>query len=104
MGLTMRGKPTRSAAAQTSATVRAATCQGVRRPAASSSCFIRSLSRNGTVCSTVSPGRPSSSRSRAASTMYGSHRHSTWSMRMCLAISRTSPITWSSAASEAVCT
>ena len=47
MGLMMSGKPIRSAAAHTSATVAGAAWRGVRMPAASSTCFISSLSRNG---------------------------------------------------------
>ena len=58
MGLTISGKPIRSAASHAPATVVALQCQGVRMPAASRTCFIRSLSRNGTVCSTVMPGQP----------------------------------------------
>ncbi len=37
------------------------------------------------VSSTVMPGTPSTSRSLAASSMPGSHRHSTWSIRTFLA-------------------
>ena len=40
-----------------------------------------SLSRNGSVSATVMPGSPSVSRSRAASSIPGSHRHSTRSIR-----------------------
>ena len=59
----------RSAASQMPATVLWASWRGVRMPAASSATFIASLSRNGSVSATVIPGRPSASRSRAASTM-----------------------------------
>ncbi len=46
-------------------------------PAASSTSFIRPLSRNGSVSATVMPGVPIASRSRAASSTVGSHNVST---------------------------
>ena len=46
-------------------------------PAASRTSFIRPLSRNGTVCSTVNPGTPIASRRRAAISIVGSHSDST---------------------------
>ncbi len=50
-------------------TVDVLVCRGVRIPAASRTCFIRSLSRKGRVCATVIPGSPNDSRIRAANTM-----------------------------------
>ena len=75
----------RSAASHTPWTLVALACRGVRMPAASIACFMRSLSRNGTVCATVRPGSPNDSRIRAARIMYGSQRHSTCSIRACRA-------------------
>jgi len=73
----MSGYPIRSAIARTSAELDARACFGVRRPALSITFFIATLSRSGTDCAAVSPGTPSASRMRPASTTPGSHRHST---------------------------
>ena len=67
----------RSAASRHPAMVVLRSDRGVRMPAASSTSFMRPLSRNGTVCSTVSPGTPMASRRRAARSIVGSHSDST---------------------------
>ena len=56
----------RSAAARASAMVRTRSARGTRRPAASTRSFISCLSRNPRTVSTVMPGTPNRSRSRAA--------------------------------------
>jgi hypothetical protein len=79
-GLMMSGNPKRSAASQHSFCERTRACRGVRMPAASSTRFISTLSRKGTVSATLMPGTPSDARTFAARIMPGSQRHSTRSI------------------------
>jgi len=88
IGLTIAGNPMRRAASRAAALERTRTWWGVRIPWRSSTCFISSLSRNGRVSCTRSPGTPIASRMRAATIMPGSHRHSTRAIPARLAIAR----------------
>ena len=98
------GKPICSMASRQPSTVVARADRGVRMPAASTTSFIRPLSRNGTVCSTVRPGAPIASRNRAATNTVGSHSVSTRSTLRPRTAPSTVLTTASSSAHDAICT
>ncbi len=82
IGLTHTGYPISSAATYASCLVRIRENRGTRSPAASTRCFMIGLSRNPIAACGPMPDTPSASRTRAASTTHGSHRHSTRSGAM----------------------